>query len=534
MSHEYEIDASEYLVLLADKGSQFVYVNETYLRVSGYSWEELKGTPMARMLHKDTPFQVNQAMRRTLQEKESWTGIIKNQRKNGDHYWVRLNMSPLYAQGVYAGALLVHSHATRAEIERFEPLYRRMRADKSLRIRHGKAVRDTFIGRVLGKIRGLASRIVGTIITLNLTTLLSLLAVGGNSPRTWIAEALLLALSTLFGWHLLRTIVAPLREALWLSSQIAAGDLRALSHTERPDEIGALTRAVTQMSVNMHATVLDVRSGVRRLREATAEIANGTQELSGRTENQARHVEQTATAIGEISRVVKQTAVAARQASQFSQSACAAADSGGQVVGDVIATMQGITQSSKKIAEIIGVIDSIAFQTNILALNAAVEAARAGENGRGFAVVAGEVRSLAQRSAKSAHEIKILISTGVEQIAHGSTLVNVAGRTISEVVTQVRHVAELVGHIAAATVEQAAGVGAINEGVGNLDLMTRQNAALVQNNTLFAASLRTQSECLGQAVGVFKLSESENLELFNATHVTAEEGSAASLHTRAA
>jgi aerotaxis receptor len=475
-------------------------------------------------------------MRRTLQQRQSWTGIIKNQRKNGDYYWVRLNMSPLYARGVYAGSLLVHSRATREEIERSEPLFQWMRADKTLRMSHGKVIRDTFLGRVVDRVRhrSLATRILGTIFALNSMALFSLLAVAGSSSHTWIAAAALLAVSMFCGSHLLRTIVAPLRAAVRLSSQIAAGDLCVLSYSERSDEIGALTRAVTQMSVNMHATVLDIRSGVRCLREATAEIANGTQELAARTENQARHVEQTATAIDAIGLTVKQTADAARQVNQFSQSACTAADSGGKVVGEVIATMRGITQSSKKIAEIIGVIDSIAFQTNILALNAAVEAARAGENGRGFAVVAGEVRSLAQLSARSAREIKTLISASVEQVDRGSTLVNSAGQTIGDVVTQVRRVAELVGHIAEAAVDQAASVDEISDGVGNLDLMTQQNASLVQNNTLFAASLGTQSECLAQAVGVFKLSEMENLELFNATQVTAEEGSAVSLHVRAA
>jgi methyl-accepting chemotaxis protein len=284
----------------------------------------------------------------------------------------------------------------------------------------------------------------------------------------------------------------------------------------------------------MHATVLDVRRGVQDMREATSQITNGTQELSGRTVNQAGHIEQNAVAIEEISNTVKQTANAARQASQFSQAACAAADSGGKVVGEVITTMNSITQSSKKIAEIIGLIDSIAFQTNILALNAAVEAARAGENGRGFAVVAGEVRSLAQRSAKSAQEIKTLISTSSEQVNRGSALVNAAGKTIGDVVAQVRRVAELVGSIADASIDQATGVGEISASVGQLDVMTQQNASLVQKNTLFAASLRTQSESLAQAVGVFRLSESESLELFNATQTTAEEGAVRSLHTRAA
>jgi methyl-accepting chemotaxis protein len=214
--------------------------------------------------------------------------------------------------------------------------------------------------------------------------------------------------------------------------------------------------------------------------------------------------------------------------------ASVAADSGGHVVGQVIETMQEITQSSKKIAEIIGVIDSIAFQTNILALNAAVEAARAGEHGRGFAVVAGEVRNLAQRTAHSAREIKALISTSVDQVAQGSSLVNDAGKSIENIVAQVRRVTDLVDRIAGATVSQSSGIAEVTQGVAKLDHMTQQNAALAQDSTFSAQNLRAQADGLAQAVGVFKLSQQENLALFNATLRTADEGTEQSMRTRAA
>jgi len=536
MSHEYEIDESEFLVLLADKASQFLYANDAYLKVSGYSWDELQGTITARMLHKDTPLQVQHDMTRTVRAKQPWTGIIKNQRKNGDYYWVRLNFAPLFSQGAFAGSLLVHSKATHEEIARHEAMYRRMRDDKSLMLSNGEAVRDNFLGRALDRIRnrGLSTRLWLSMSVIDLVGLIGLLAIAGSTPATWFGWVTLAACTTLLGAHLSRSIVAPLREALRLANRVAAGDLGTQGNSARPDEIGALIRAVTQMSMNMRATVLDVRQSVYQMKEATGEIATGTQELSGRTENQASHLERTATSIGEINATVQQTADAARQASQFSKSACDAADSGGQVVDHVVSTMQGITQSSKKIAEIIGVIDSIAFQTNILALNAAVEAARAGEHGRGFAVVAGEVRNLAQRSARSVREIKTLISESVEQVHRGSSLVNDAGKTIGNVVTQVRRVTELVGHIADATVEQANGVGEISQGVTQLDHMTQQNAALVQDSTSFAESLRAQAERLAQAVAVFKLSERENRELFNSTKISAAEGTARSIQIRAA
>jgi methyl-accepting chemotaxis protein len=280
--------------------------------------------------------------------------------------------------------------------------------------------------------------------------------------------------------------------------------------------------------------VLDIRGGVGAMQTATADIASGTNELSGRTEDQASHLEGTSTAIDAINKNVQQTAESAREASQFAKSASVAADSGGQVVGQVISTMQGITQSSKKIAEIIGVIDSIAFQTNILALNAAVEAARAGEHGRGFAVVAGEVRNLAQRTAHSAREIKALISTSVDQVAQGSALVNTAGKSIDDIVAQVRRVTDLVDRIAGATVGQSSGIAEVTQGVSKLDQMTQQNASLAQDSTFSAQSLNAQADLLAQAVSVFKLSQQENLALFNATQKTSAEGTQRSLETRAA
>jgi aerotaxis receptor len=536
MSRDYEIADSEFLVLVSDKASQFLYANTAYLQASGYSWDELKGTVTARMLHKDTPLQVSQDMIKTLRSQQPWTGLIKNQRKDGGSYWLRLNISPLYSQGAFAGSLLVHSKPSREEIVLYDAMYQRMRDDKSLLLSNGRAVSNDFIGRVLDRFRnrGLAARIWTSMAALDIAALIGLMTVTDLRPAVWGIWAAIVVCTSVIGARLALSIVNPLRAAVRMANRMAAGDLGSQSRSTRSDEIGALIRALTQMNMNLRATVLDVRGGVGAMQGATANIANGTDELAGRTDEQASHLGETSAAIDAISKTVEHTAESAREASHFAKSASSAAESGGQVVGQVISTMQGITQSSKKIAEIIGVIDSIAFQTNILALNAAVEAARAGEHGRGFAVVAGEVRNLAQRTAHSAREIKALISTSVDQVAEGSSLVSTAGKSIEDIVAQVRRVTDLVDRIAGATVGQSSGIAAVTQGVSKLDHMTQQNAALAQDSTFSAQSLHAQAERLAQAVGVFKLSQQENLALFNATQKSASEGTQQSLETRAA
>jgi len=534
---DYEIGDSDFLVLLSDKASQFLYANPAYLEASGYSWQELAGTPTARMVHKDTPFQVSHDMVRTLRAQQPWTGVIKNQRKDGRAYWVRLNMSPLFSQGAYAGALLVHSKPTREEIERHAAMYGRMRDDKTLALSHGHAIRDTLLGKTLDRIRnrGLTARIWGTMALLNIAALLGLLLAAGSLSSVWMPAAAFLGCSLALGVRLSRTIVTPLRSAVRMANRIAAGDLGAhRSHGNGSDEIGALVRALTQMSMNLRATVLDVRSGTRVIQDATTGIVGGTHELASRTAAQSERLEHTATSISRIDETVRETAARAQEASRLAESARAAADSGGEVVGQVITTMHGIAASSRKIAEIINVIDSIAFQTNILALNAAVEAARAGDHGRGFAVVAGEVRSLAQRTAQSAREIKGLISTSAEQVVEGSALVNSAGQAIGGIVAQVRRVTALIEQIAGTASGQATSMSEVTGGIESLDRMTGENALLVQDRSAAAESLRVQAQNLVAAVQVFKLSELENLALYRATSVAADQGTEIALRTRAA
>ncbi len=304
---------------------------------------------------------------------------------------------------------------------------------------------------------------------------------------------------------LIRSIQRPLRQANELAAHIAAGDLSQRADIQRQDEFGDLLRSLYAMSTSLAGTVQQVRHSTDSIATASAEIASGNHDLSARTEQTSSNLQETAAAMEQFTSTIAQSASSAQQASSLAASATGVARRGGEVVTQVVATMDEINHSSKKIADIIGVIDGIAFQTNILALNAAVEAARAGEQGRGFAVVASEVRSLAGRSAEAAKEIKQLIGTSVEKVEAGSRLVQDAGTTMQDIVQSVQRVNDMIGEITAASTEQSSGISQVNQAVGNLDQMTQQNAALVEQSAAAAQSLREQAEQLAQVVSTFRL-----------------------------
>jgi len=316
-----------------------------------------------------------------------------------------------------------------------------------------------------------------------------------------------------FLWFALVTaIIQPLKTATGVARAIAGGDLSSKFLSNRSDDTGQLLRALQQMNVNLVAIVGDVRNNVDSINVASSEIAAGNMDLSSRTEQQASSLEETAASMEELTSTVKQNADNARQANQLAVSASSVAVKGGSVVSQVVDTMSAINTSSKKIVDIIGVIDGIAFQTNILALNAAVEAARAGEQGRGFAVVAAEVRNLAQRSAAAAKEIKTLISDSVDKVEEGSKQVAEAGKTMDEIVGSVKRVTDIMAEITAASQEQTAGIEQINQAITQMDQVTQQNAALVEEAAAAASSLQEQASGLSQVVSVFKL---DNTQQFN-------------------
>ena len=327
----------------------------------------------------------------------------------------------------------------------------------------------------------------------------------GAQRMMLILSAVAALLTVFFAWFITRSITVPLNLAVQVAQKVAAGDLTSNIEVMSKDETGALTLALKDMNDSLKKIVGEVRSGTEAIGSGTKQIASGNADLSQRTEEQASSLEETASSMEELTSTVKQNAENAKQANQLALGASTVAVKGGQVVSEVVTTMSSINESSKKIVDIIGVIDGIAFQTNILALNAAVEAARAGEQGRGFAVVASEVRNLAQRSAAAAKEIKALIGDSVDKVGAGTKLVDEAGKTMEEIVNSVKRVTDIMSEITAASQEQSAGIEQVNQAITQMDEVTQQNAALVEEAAAAAESLEEQAQNLQAAVAIFNI-----------------------------
>jgi aerotaxis receptor len=507
---EYDFPADATLMSSTDTQSRITYANEAFIRLSGFERDELLGQPHNMVRHPDMPVEAFADMWASLKAGMSWTALVKNRRKDGDHYWVRANATPVVRRGQVVGYMSVRTKPSREEIAEAESLYKAFREQRAgtMAFHRGLIVHKGWMKwRSIPQTMSVRWRLR---LALSITATIALgaahlLGLDGHS-MLGLAGVLLVANLVKILW-LEQQIATPLDKVLKQAQSVAAGQAGENLHFNRVDEIGMLMRAVNQSGLNLKSLVDDVSGQIAGVRGASDEIANGNQDLSHRTDITASQLQQTASSMSQMTATVRANTDTAQEATLLAGQASAAASHGGEVVGNVVHTMTEISASSKRIADIISVIDGIAFQTNILALNAAVEAARAGEQGRGFAVVATEVRSLAQRSADAAKEIKSLIQASVERVEQGSVQVDKAGQAMDDIVNKVKQVTALIDQISTASGEQITGIDQVNAAVSQLDDATQQNASLVQQSTQAAGSLQNQASRLAEAIAVFKLTE---------------------------
>ncbi len=504
---EYRLAPEATLLSTTDTQGRITYANGAFIEASGFSREELMGQPHNIVRHPDMPPAAFADLWRTIRAGLPWTALVKNRRKDGDHYWVRANAVAMRRGGEVLGYLSVRTCPGEAEVAAAERLYADVREGRArgLAFERGLIVRRGALAWLsLGKRMPIAARVgVGVALACAPALAAHALVAGAGLTAQVLPLAALLGAASGYAW-LHAHLIGPLRRIGAQAQAVASGQAVQPLVPDRVDELGALLVAINQSGLNMRALIDDVAEQVGGVLSASGEIAAGSQDLSARTEQSASSLQQTAAAMEQLTQTLQHNLQSARQVSELAQQAKAVAQDGGAAMRGVVEQMAQISASSRKIADIVGLIDSVAFQTNILALNAAVEAARAGEQGRGFAVVATEVRALAQRSATAAREIKAVIEASASTIAAGSDSVGQAGQTIDAVVAQVDKVSALIAEITAVSTEQSSGIGQVHQAVATLDDTTQQNAALVEQSAAAAEALRQQSGRLAEAVGVYR------------------------------
>ena len=510
--NEYDFPGDQLLMSTTDNKGVMTHCNAAFARVSGYSMDELMGQPHNLIRHPDMPPEAYKDLWATIGRGRNWTGMVKNRRKDGDFYWVRANVTPIMVDGKPRGYMSVRIKPTRDEVAAAEALYKQIHAERAAEkpsfYLHAGRVRRPGLRNQLGKLQrvSLTQRLALLLLPLLVVGLAPSL-LGWHEPEVLAAQALLLlAFAALMLWRFQLVVAAPLARSQVLLTEIAGCNLANLQHAaEGNSPVELLLERLQRVHLNLRAVVGDARQEIKAFGAISSEISRGAQDLSERTESQASSLEETAASMEELSSTVRQSAETTQQVMRESERSAELARSGGAAVAQVGAVVQAIAQSSGKMGQIIATIEGIAFQTNILALNAAVEAARAGEQGRGFAVVASEVRALAQRSATAAGEIRGLIGESSAHIERGAGQMKSAGQTIAQVVESVAHVNTLMGQIGLATREQAQGISQVNEAVTDLDRVTQQNAALVEESAASAHAMSDNAGVLGRTLDVFKL-----------------------------
>ncbi len=508
-AHDFPPDQT--LISVTDLKGRITYCNANFVAVSGFTREELMGQPHNLVRHPDMPSEAFRDMWETIENGFPWSGLVKNRRKNGDHYWVRANATPVRSGDRIVGYLSVRSKPADDEVQAAESVYATMRAEAGAgrrvhMLHRGEVIRSGWLGALGRALRpGLRGQLalltvwaavgpfMGALLDVSLAVLLlaGLVTVGSAS---WLAASM---------------VLRPLRHVVQTANLVASGDLTATVKVDGRDEIRQLQLALAQLVVSVRTVVRDVRHEVANLRGATQEIAAGNQDMSSRTESQASGLEQTASSMEEINGTTQQTTQLARDGAQTARDTSGVTRRSNEAVLAVSQTMQEIAESSGRIGDIIQVIEGVAFQTNILALNAAVEAARAGEQGRGFAVVASEVRALAQRTTAAAKEIRALIEESRERVDEGASRTADARDRMDEAMHSVERVAQVLESISHATGEQSTGVAKISHALVDLDGITQQNAAMVEQLAAAAQSLNHQVQQVHDSIRVFRLTDAD-------------------------
>ena len=521
---ETELSDTQSIVSITDLKGVITYANPYFVEVSEYSLDELMGAAHNILRHPDMPAEGFRDLWDTIKQGTVWNGIVKNRTKSGGFYWVHANVTPVFDHGQMVGYMSVRTKPTREQIAGADALYREVNAGnpRNLALREGQVITAGWKGALARLTRFSLKQRVRTacaaqLVFMVMLNLVSWFAGGMSSGMTMLLHATTFAgiALTLWFWYFLETgIINPLRQALLATQTMTGSDLTGKLETTRTDDMGHFLSALRQLNINLHSIISDVHNNFERIQASTHDIASGNMDLSARTEAQAASLQETASSMEQLAATVENNARHASAANDMANKATTVAQSGGQIVDQVISTIGEINDSSRKIVDIIGIIDGIAFQTNILALNAAVEAARAGEQGRGFAVVASEVRSLAQRSATAAREIKELIDTSVHKVDSGTVLANNAGRTMHEIISSVHQVNGIMAEISQASGEQSTGISQVNQAVTQMDDVTQQNAALVEQAAAATSALEQQAGELMNALSVFKLNNYPNAQLY--------------------
>lgn len=517
-NEEYPFPTGETLVSVTDLKGRILYCNEMFAKVSGFTMEELLGQSHNIIRHPEVPEDAFRDLWETIQNGRPWSAVLKNRRKDGSHYWVVANVTPLFDSNGPVGYMSVRTEATREQIEAADYVLRTMQAEQQAgrqvtMFRNGRVVRMTLLGRLSEALRpDLSGKLL-----LGLTSLAGIIGAlawwgaASSVPAGWIATASFACVLGL--WPLFRRwFVAPIDDLVSCANRIAACDLTQVIARNRSDRYGELQAALGQMSVNIKSIVRDARDQSMRICSNMRAMARDNDELAARTQQQAVSLQETAAALEQVTGAVRSTADASRQAAAESSQAVQVTERSGTAVNELSQTMASIQEASSRIHEIIKVIDGIAFQTNILALNAAVEAARAGEHGKGFAVVASEVRALAQRTSVAAGEIAELITDTTARIGDGHEKTESTLALMKDAVARIQNVHAMVDGIDRASADQFEGISQINAAIGNLDEATGANVSFAARMAESTHELERLAEATTETVRVFRIDTSPQVQ----------------------